>query len=48
MEDSMFRSVRDSSVEQADMTVVVNGVDIPAWHGETVASVLLRVQLGEG
>ena len=25
------------------MTVVVNGVETPAWSGETVASVLLRV-----
>jgi hypothetical protein len=25
------------------MTVLVNGVETPAWDGETVASVLLRV-----
>jgi len=26
-----------------DMMVLVNGVETPAWDGETVASVLLRV-----
>lgn len=25
------------------MSVLVNGIEIPAWSGETVASVLLRV-----
>ncbi|WP_245412423.1 (2Fe-2S)-binding protein [Notoacmeibacter ruber] len=25
------------------MTVLVNGIETPAWNGETVASVLLRV-----
>lgn len=39
----MFKSVHESSVGLADMTVVVNGIETPAWHGETVASVLLRV-----
>lgn len=43
MEDSMFRSVREQSDAVADMIVMVNGVEIPAWHGETVASVMLRI-----
>ncbi|WP_349598115.1 (2Fe-2S)-binding protein [Thalassospira sp. NFXS8] len=39
----MFRSVTAGLKEQADMTVYVNGVATPAWDGETVASILLRV-----
>jgi len=35
----MFKSLH----ERPDMTVIVNNIEIPAWHGETVASVLLRV-----
>ncbi len=39
----MFKSVLDQPGIPADMTVRVNGVETPAWNGETVASVLLRV-----
>ncbi len=39
----MFKSALDAPANAPDMTVVVNGVDTPAWNGETVASVLLRV-----
>ncbi|AUG55974.1 (2Fe-2S)-binding protein [Thalassospira marina] len=39
----MFRSVTARWKEQADMIVYVNGVETPAWNGETVASILLRV-----
>ncbi|KGE01547.1 MULTISPECIES: (2Fe-2S)-binding protein [Rhizobium/Agrobacterium group] len=39
----MFRSVLEGSAAAPDMMVVVNGVETPAWNGETVASVLLRV-----
>lgn len=43
MEDSMFKSVLEGAAGFTGMTVVVNGVDTPAWQGETVASVLLRI-----
>ncbi|WP_309770765.1 (2Fe-2S)-binding protein [Agrobacterium larrymoorei] len=43
MEDLMFRSVLERPGKPSDMTVLVNGVETPAWKGETVASVLLRV-----
>ncbi|MDQ7774975.1 MAG: (2Fe-2S)-binding protein [Paracoccus aminovorans] len=39
----MFRTVLQRPGAPADLTVLVNGVETPAWHGETVASVLLRV-----
>lgn len=39
----MFRSVHNRAGNPADMSVLVNGVEIPAWDGETVASLLLRV-----
>ncbi len=39
----MFKSVHDRPGAQADMAVSVNGVETPAWIGETVASILLRV-----
>lgn len=39
----MFRSVHEGPTAQADMTVLVNGAETPAWDGETVAGVLLRV-----
>ncbi|MCP3475441.1 (2Fe-2S)-binding protein [Bradyrhizobium sp. CCGUVB1N3] len=39
----MFKSVREQLGKRSDMTVLVNGVETPAWDGETVASVLLRV-----
>ncbi|MVA27092.1 (2Fe-2S)-binding protein (plasmid) [Agrobacterium vitis] len=38
----MFKTVLERPSGQADMTVLVNGVETPAWNGETVASVLLR------
>jgi hypothetical protein len=38
----MFRSVLDPNHAPV-LTVFVNGVEMPAWEGETVASVLLRV-----
>jgi len=43
MEDLMFKSVLERPGVLSDMTVLVNGVETPAWDGETVASVLLRV-----
>ncbi|NSX84363.1 (2Fe-2S)-binding protein [Agrobacterium tumefaciens] len=39
----MFKSVREASAINPDMTVFVNGVEVPAWNGETVASVMLRI-----
>ena len=39
----MFRSVRNGAATKLDMIVLVNGAETPAWNGETVASVLLRV-----
>ncbi|SFU23218.1 (2Fe-2S)-binding protein [Mesorhizobium sp. YR577] len=39
----MFRSVLETPSTASDMLIVVNGVETPAWQGETVASVLLRV-----
>lgn len=35
----MFKTV----LEAPDMTVTVNGVETPAWNGETVAGILMRV-----
>jgi hypothetical protein len=43
MEDLMFRSVREGPGKNPDMMILVNGVETPAWNGETVASVLVRV-----
>ncbi|WP_307877656.1 (2Fe-2S)-binding protein [Rhizobium sp. L51/94] len=43
MEDSMFKSVLERLGKPSDMTVLVNGQAVPAWEGETVASLLLRV-----
>lgn len=40
----MFRSVLETAGAAPDMTVLVNGVATPAWDGETVASLLLRVR----
>ncbi|CAH1667386.1 (2Fe-2S)-binding protein [Chelatococcus asaccharovorans] len=39
----MFKSVLERPGVPPDMMVLVNGVETPAWDGETVASVLLRV-----
>lgn len=39
----MFKNVLERWGRPSDMTVLVNGVETPAWDGETVASVLLRV-----
>lgn len=39
----MFKSRRAELGTDPDMTVFVNGVETPAWSGETVASVMLRV-----
>ena len=38
----MFRSALDPG-RRPTVTVVVDGVETPAWEGETVASLLLRV-----
>jgi D-hydroxyproline dehydrogenase subunit gamma len=38
----MFRSALDPG-RPPTLTVLVNGVETPAWEGETVASVMLRV-----
>ncbi|MAM10452.1 MAG: sarcosine oxidase subunit alpha [Rhizobiaceae bacterium] len=35
----MFKTV----LEAPDMIVTVNGVETPAWNGETVAGILMRV-----
>jgi D-hydroxyproline dehydrogenase subunit gamma len=43
MEGSMFRSVLERPEQAADMVVLVNGKEVGAWNGETVASVMLRV-----
>ena len=43
MDDLMFKSMFDRPGIPPDMTVVVNGVETPAWNGETVGSVLLRI-----
>ncbi len=42
----MFKSVHEKPGKASDMTVLVNGVEIGAWNGETVASVLLRAPGG--
>lgn len=39
----MFKRVLDRTGGNGDMTVLVNGAEVPAWDGETVASVMLRV-----
>ncbi len=39
----MFRNALDGPAGRPTMTVLVAGVETPAWEGETVASVLLRV-----
>ncbi|UHS59817.1 (2Fe-2S)-binding protein [Agrobacterium vaccinii] len=39
----MFRSVLETEGSVSSMTVIVNGIETPAWEGETVGSVLLRV-----
>lgn len=39
----MFKRVREVGTTTSVLTVVVNGVETPAWEGETVASVILRV-----
>lgn len=39
----MLKSVFAGPGGQSDMIVLVNGKETPAWNGETVASVLLRV-----
>lgn len=40
----MFKSVLEGEAGKPSLTVIVNGVETPAWAGETVGSVLLRVE----
>lgn len=43
----MFRHAFDGLAGRPTITVVVSGIEIPAWEGETVASVLLRAPHGQ-
>ncbi len=39
----MLKSLFDGSGKKPDMTVYVNGAETPAWEGETVAGLMLRL-----
>lgn len=39
----MFKSVLEGRADHPTLKVIVNGIETPAWEGETVASLLLRV-----